>query len=191
MKRSKKFRRNLNRKINRKINKAIDLLLHPKVQIVTPFDVPKYASELSAGVDIQADLWNINTKFFDNTEITYSEDGTISAICLHPGGQFLCPTGIHTAFEGIYEVQIRPRSGLALKKRITITNSPGTIEGDYKDEWGIILANEGHEDLIIKQGDRIAQAVFALIVRPDFVKVDSVTDLTGSNRGGGFGHTNI
>lgn len=183
--------------INTLIDKRIAALLHPEIQIVTPFDVPQYASELSAGVDIQADLWDIKEKFLDNAEIIYEtstdEEGNtynvISGIQLNPGGQFLCPTGIHTAFDGIYEVQIRPRSGLALKKRITITNSPGTIEGDYKDEWGIILANEGKEPLIINQGDKIAQAIFALIVRPTFVRVNSVDDLSGSDRGGGFGHS--
>ena len=185
---AKKF--DLVNKINTIIDKRIDSLLHPEIQIVTPFDVPQYASELSAGVDIQADLWNVKEKFLDNATILRDDNtGSITGICLNPGGQFLCPTGIHTAFEGIYEVQIRPRSGLALKKRITITNSPGTIEGDYKDEWGIILANEGKEPLIIKQGDKVAQAVFSLIVRPTFVRVDSVNDLTGSNRGGGFGHS--
>lgn len=175
--------------INSLIDKRIAALLHPEVQIVTPFAVPQYASELSAGVDIQADLFDVKEKFLDNANIVRKEDGSIEFIILHPGGQFLCPTGIHTAFDGIYEVQIRPRSGLALKQRITVTNSPGTIEGDYKDEWGIILANEGHTDLIIKQGDKVAQAVFSLIVRPKFVQVDSVSDLTGSDRGGGFGHS--
>lgn len=183
--------------VRAEIQDAIYHLLHPEVEIVTPFTVPQYASESSAGVDIQADLFDIKTKFFDNTELIWEdvtdEEGNtskvIKGVVLHPGGQFLCPTGIHTAFEGIYEVQIRPRSGLALKKRITVTNSPGTIEGDYKDEWGIILANEGHEDLVINQGDKVAQAVFALIVRPTFVQKDEVADLTGNDRGGGFGHS--
>lgn len=174
---------------DKRVEDAIDNLLHPVVKIVTPFDVPEYASESSAGVDIRADLFGIKEKFLDHANIVRKEDGTIDFLILHPGGQFLCPTGIHTSMDGAYEVEIRPRSGLALKKRITVTNSPGTIDADYKDEWGIILANEGNEDLLVYQGDRIAQAVFSLVVRPEFDKVDSVEDLSGSDRGGGFGHS--
>ena len=179
-----------NKELNNLIDARIKELLTPNVEIVTPFEVPQYASPLSAGVDLQADLFGLKEKFLVNTDILRDPStGSITGIRLNPGGQFLCPTGIHTAFEGIYEVQIRPRSGLALKKRITITNTPGTIEGDYKDEWGIILANEGSEPVIINQGDKVAQAVFSIIVRPNFIKVDSVNDLSGSNRGGGFGHS--
>lgn len=184
-----------------RVKEALDELLHPVVQIVTPFDVPQYASDLSAGVDIKADLFGLKTKFMDNAEFVdvpklvdgvKSETETEKAVIIYPGGQFLCPTGIHTAFDGTYEVQIRPRSGLSLKQRVTVTNSPGTIEGDYKDEWGIILANESKDKSVtIRQGDRVAQAVFALVVRPEFEQADNVDDLTGSNRGGGFGHSGV
>ena len=195
----KKKKSNLNRKIHKTVNKAVYELLHPKVQIVsTSNGVPTYASAASAGMDIRADLWEIKEDFLVNAEVirnqVISEDNkysTIEGIVVHPGGHCLIPTGIYTSFDDIYEMQVRPRSGNALKFRITITNSPGTIEGDYKDEWGIIIDNEGSEDFIIKQGDKIAQVVMALICRPTFEVVESRAQLTGSDRGGGFGSSDV
>lgn len=185
----KKRNRNLNRKINNAVKRELDSLLFPTVQIVTPFAVPQQADPGSAGYDIQADLFGLQEKFLDNAQIVRKEGGEIEFLLLHPGGQFLCPTGIHTSFDVFHSADIQPRSGLALKKRITITNSPGLIDSTYKNEWGIILANEGHEDLIIKQGDPIAQVVFRIVCHPRFVQVDSVDELTGTDRGGGFGHS--
>lgn len=195
----KKKKANIHRKINKAINKALYDLLHPRVQIVsTSNGVPTYASLASAGMDIRADLWEIKEQFLVNAEIIrnniISEDNkypTIEGIVIHPGGHCLIPTGIYTSFDDIYEMQVRPRSGNALKFRITITNSPGTIEGDYKDEWGIIIDNEGSEDFVIKQGDKVAQVVMALVCRPTFEVVESREQLTGSDRGGGFGSSDV
>lgn len=215
MKHNKVTRRNINRKINRAINRTLDMLLHPVVEIVSPFGPPEKGEPNAAGYDLKADLWDIKTKFLDNTEIVTvgqriteinTHDKTpeeieelntllsknsegIYAICLHPGGQFLCPTGIHTSFDFFHSADIQPRSGLSLKKRVTVTNSPGLIDCTYKDEWGIILANEGHKDVIIKQGDEVAQVVFRIVTHPKFVQVDGVSALSGVNRGGGFGST--
>lgn len=192
MKHNKVTRRNVNRKINKAINRTLDMLLHPVVEIVSPFGPPEKGEPNAAGYDLKADLWDIKTKFLDNTEIIYKDvDGlkAIDYIILHPGGQFLCPTGIHTSFDFFHSADIQPRSGLSLKKRVTVTNSPGLIDCTYKDEWGIILANEGHEDIIIKQGDEVAQVVFRIVTHPKFVQVDGVNALSGVNRGGGFGST--
>ena len=195
----KKKKANLNRKIRKTVNKTIYELLHPKVQIVsTSNGVPTYASSASAGMDIRADLWEIKEDFLVNAEVVrnqiISDDehhSVIESIVIHPGGHCLIPTGIYTSFDDIYEMQVRPRSGNALKFRITITNSPGTIEGDYKDEWGIIIDNEGSEDFVIKQGDKVAQVVMALICRPTFEIVETREQLKGSNRGGGFGSSDV
>ena len=193
----KKKKANINKKVRKIVNKTLHDLLHPKVQIVsTSNGVPTYASSASAGMDIKADLWEIKEQFLVNAEVVRNEVisdeedkkySTIESIIVHPGGHCLVPTGIYTAFDDLYEMQVRPRSGNALKYRVTITNSPGTIEGDYKDEWGIIIDNEGSEDFVIKQGDRIAQVVMALICRPTFEVVESRDQLTGPDRGGGFG----
>lgn len=186
-----KFKEMTQEEVSKLIEYEINKILNPVVEIVTTNPLPSIASPYSAGYDLQADLWGIKEKFLVNTEISRREDNTIESLIIHPGGHALVPTGIYTAFSGNYRVEIVPRSGLALKFRITITNSPGTIEGDYKDEWGVIIDNEGSEDFIIKQGDRICQAIFSLIVRPTFVQKDSVKELSGSNRGGGFGHSGV
>lgn len=112
-------------------------------------------------------------------------------VVMHPGGHCVLLTGIFTAFPKDYEVQIRPRSGLALKARITITNSPGTIDSGYRNEYGIILDNEGASDFIIRQGDRIGQMVCTIVCHPNFIVKNSVDKLTGPDRGGGFGSTKI
>lgn len=169
--------------IRKIVNEEIYNLLNPEVEIVTTKGVPVPASSYSAGYDLKADLSNINPKFFNNA---FLQEGKLY---IRPGGHCLVPTGIFTAFPGIYRVEIVPRSGLALKLRITITNSPGTIEGDYKDEWGVIIDNEGSDTFIINDGDRICQAIFSLIVRPKFVVKSHVDELSGPNRGGGYGHT--
>lgn len=134
------------------------------------------------------ETFNEAMKTLDNTFYRETPIENVS-IVIHPGGHCLIPTGIHTAFPDRYRAEIVPRSGNALKYRITITNSPGQIEGDYKDEWGIIIDNEGTEDFVIRQGDRICQVLFSIIVRPEFVSVDSVEGLSGEDRGGGFGHS--
>ena len=181
--------------IEQEILKLIDAriaeILNPVVEIVTSNLIPTLASPYSAGYDLQANLYGIQEKFLTNAEVRRHEDGTTESIVIHSGGHALIPTGIYTAFPGMYRAEIVPRSGLALKSRITITNSPGTIEGDYKNEWGVIIDNEGPEDFIIKQGDRICQVIFSLIVRPTFVWKSSVDKLSGSDRGGGFGHSGV
>jgi len=106
---------------------------------------------------------------------------------LEPGNVKLIPTGLYVAVPPGYEVQVRPRSGLALKHGLVIVNSPGTIDADYRGEVGIIVGNIGREPFTITRGLRIAQLVVAAVARVD---VKSVEELPETSRGdGGFGHS--
>jgi dUTP pyrophosphatase len=129
--------------------------------------LPEYATALSAGMDIRA---NID-----------------EPIVLKPLERKLVPTGLFIELPAGYEAQIRPRSGLAIKKGITILNSPGTIDADYRGEICVILVNLSTEDFIINDGERICQMVIASHEQAEWVQV---TELGETNRGaGGFGHT--
>ncbi len=111
-------------------------------------------------------------------------DGTVT---LHPGERRLIPTGLKIELPDGYEAQIRPRSGLALKYGVTVLNTPGTIDSDYRGEIGVVLINLGQEDFEIKNGDRIAQMVVASFAQ---VKWNEVLILDNTVRGeGGYGHT--
>lgn len=127
--------------------------------------LPQYSTELSAGLDLRANL---------------SE-----SISLKPGERKLIATGLHIELPSGYEAQIRPRSGLALKQGITVLNSPGTIDADYRGDIGVILINHGQETFNIEPGDRIAQMVIAQYTQVVFTEV---SNLSNSERGsGGFG----
>ncbi|HHV86306.1 MAG TPA: dUTP diphosphatase [Petrimonas sp.] len=129
--------------------------------------LPGYATALSAGMDLRA---NID-----------------EPVTLRPLQRLLIPTGIHIQLPGGYEAQIRPRSGLAVKHGISIVNSPGTIDADYRGEIRVILVNLSDEDFIINDGERICQMVIARHARVEWLQVD---DLDETERGaGGFGHT--
>jgi dUTP pyrophosphatase len=133
-------------------------------------DMPKYATDRSSGVDLFAAI----------------ENGEY--ITLMPGETKLIPTGISIEIPPGYEGQVRSRSGLALKNKIVVLNSPGTIDSDYRGEVGVILCNLGQEKFVIKRGDRIAQLVFIPIVQA-FLEVG---ELSNTKRGeGGFGHTGV
>lgn len=140
-----------------------------KVKIVnhSSFDVPSYATEYSAGMDLKADL----------TE----------PLTLGPLERAMVPTGIHIELPEGYEAQIRPRSGLAAKHGISIVNAPGTIDADYRGEIKVVLVNLSKEDFVINPGERIAQMVVA---RFEKIEWDIVEELESSVRGeGGFGST--
>jgi len=129
--------------------------------------LPEYATALSAGMDIRA---NID-----------------EPIVLKPLERKLVPTGLFIELPAGYEAQIRPRSGLAIKKGITILNSPGTIDADYRGEICVILVNLSSEDFVITDGERICQMVIASHEQAEWIQV---TELGETNRGaGGFGHT--
>ena len=132
--------------------------------------LPGYATADSAGIDLLAAV---------DTDVTLS-----------PGKRALIPTGLVIALPAGYEAQVRPRSGLALKHGITVLNSPGTVDADYRGEVKVILANLGDEDFVIARGMRIAQMVVAPVTQLTWNEVASKTDLPSSERGaGGFGST--
>lgn len=152
---------------------------------IQEFGLPVKGSNLSAGYDLKAYLKDgVKEDFLFNSEFV---DGKV---ILHPGGRALIPTGIFTSFdnEEIYECKIRSRSGLALKKGIFVLNSPGCVDlNDYRNEYGVILANFGTEDFIVNHGERIAQATFEKVETVNFEIVEEI-DKT-NDRGGGFGHS--
>jgi len=129
--------------------------------------VPAYMTELSAGLDLYANV-------FDQEIIL-------------PNKIKLIATGIKIALPKNFEAQVRPRSGLALKHGISILNSPGTIDADYRGEIKIILINHGTKDFIIKRGDRIAQIIINKITRVNFKLVDKLDETKRNDQG--FGHT--
>lgn len=139
--------------------------INVKIQKTNDSRVPVYKTEESAGADLFA-----------------AEAGVVKA-----GKIKLVKTGVSFSIPEGYEAQIRPRSGLALKKGVTILNTPGTIDSDYRGEVGVILVNFGDNDFVFNTGDRIAQVVFAKVYRAEFTLSD---ELDTTERGsGGFGHT--
>ena len=129
--------------------------------------LPQYATAQSAGMDLRANLEE--------------------PVTLKPLERRLIPTGLHIALPVGFEAQIRPRSGLALKKGITVLNTPGTIDADYRGEVGVILVNLSGEPQTIEPGERICQMVIARHETPEIVEV---TELSDTERGaGGFGHS--
>ena len=108
-------------------------------------------------------------------------------IKLAPNSSYLIPTGLSVAFSDSYEVQIRPRSGLAVKNHITVLNTPGTIDSDYRGEIKVILFNHGNEEFIINNNDRIAQMILTPIVKMKLEETDNLPDTLRG--GGGFGST--
>jgi len=132
--------------------------------------LPAYATADSAGLDLLA--------------------AVDADLALAPGARRLIPTGLVIALPAGYEAQVRPRSGLALKNGITVLNSPGTIDADYRGEVKVILANLGSEDFTVSRGMRIAQMVVAPVTRLAWSEVGSESELPSSQRGsGGFGST--
>ena len=131
--------------------------------------LPAYATELSAGMDLRA---NID-----------------ESITLNPMERRIIPTGLYFALPPGYEAQVRPRSGLAFKHGITVLNSPGTIDADYRGEIGVLLINLSTEPFVITEGERIAQMVIA---RHEQGQVEVVEELDQTERGeGGYGHTGV
>lgn len=163
-----------------------------KVQVINKSSnpLPEYAHPVGdSGVDLMADMWSIQEKFLFNSEIIRNLDNTIAYISIAPGGRALIPTEIYTAIPNGYEIQIRSRSGLALKKGVFVLNSPGTIDAGYRNSYGVILMNLGTEPFEVRQGDRIAQAVLVKVEQIEWEIVESL-DETDRNLGG-FGSTNV
>lgn len=131
--------------------------------------LPRYSTPYSAGMDIRA---NVD-----------------APVIIKPLQRVLIPTGLFVALPEGYEAQVRPRSGLALKHGVTVLNTPGTIDADYRGEIGVILVNLGQEDFVVNDGERIAQMVVAKYEKADFMEVEVLDD---TERGdGGFGHSGV
>ena len=114
---------------------------------------------------------------------------SVHSLVIPPGGRALVPTGLAMALPSGYEAQVRPRSGLALKRGVTVLNTPGTIDEGYRGEVGVVLANFGDTDFVVEKGDRIAQMVIAPVTRAEIVEVSQVDE---TDRGtGGFGSTGV
>ena len=131
--------------------------------------LPAYATAFSAGLDVRA--------------------ANETPIVLPPLGRAMVPTGLYLEIPAGYEVQVRPRSGLAAKRGVTVLNAPGTIDADYRGEVCVILVNLGAEDFVIERGERIAQMVLA---RHEVIEWEESDELADSGRGaGGFGSTGV
>lgn len=129
--------------------------------------IPQYATPGAAGLDLHARI--------------------PQEIYLQPGVRFTCPTGIAIELPEGFEAQVRPRSGLARKNGVTVLNSPGTIDADYRGEIGVILINHGDEPFTINPNDRIAQLVIAPVIRVEFVQAGGLSET--ARGAGGFGST--
>ncbi|MHB9040949.1 MAG: dUTP diphosphatase [Melioribacteraceae bacterium] len=142
-----------------------------KIQHVTnlfsDIPLPEYATDGSSGLDLRA--------------------AVESEIKIEKGKVGLVPTNLRVEIPAGYEIQIRPRSGLAVKNGIGVLNSPGTIDSDYRGEIKVILFNFGEDDFIIKRGDRIAQMILSKVYRANLIVTDELNDSTRGE--GGFGHT--
>ena len=140
-----------------------------KIQVVNRGhqQLPAYATIQSAGMDLRANL--------------------DEPVILHPMERRLIPTGLHIALPEGYEAQVRPRSGLALKHGLTVLNTPGTIDADYRGEIGVVLINLSLQDFVVNDGERIAQMVIARCEQGELVEVETLDE---TERGeGGYGHT--
>ena len=145
----------------------VDVVVIPVDVVTDNLELPKYATAHSSGMDV-------------------AYNGVID-IVLTPGERRLVPTGLFVAIPVGYEIQVRPRSGLALKHGITLVNSPGTIDADYRGEIGVIMMNNGQQDFVVTPGMRIAQLVLAKVEIMEFNRTDV---LPSTDRGeGGFGHS--
>jgi dUTP pyrophosphatase len=142
-----------------------------KIQIInkSQHDLPNYETIASAGMDLRANI--------------------IEPITLKPLERTIVKTGLFIELPIGYEAQVRPRSGLAAKKGVTVLNSPGTIDADYRGEIGVILVNLSNDDFVIENGERIAQLIIAKHERAEWIEVETLTE---TSRGeGGFGSTGL
>lgn len=147
-------------------------MINVKVYNESNNELPQYETIGAAGLDVKAFI---------------PEPITIAS-----GHRALIPTGLYVEIPQGYEMQVRPRSGLALKKGVTVLNTPGTIDSDYRNGIGVILANFGNEGFVVNPGDRIAQLVLNEVPQINWVSVESKDNLSSTDRGlGGFGSTGV
>lgn len=150
---------------------------------------PKYATDGSAGFDLVAvNFKKYTTQGIPVGELVEVSDLPLKELCIHAGCRALIGTGLSVALPEGYKLDIQPRSGLALKQGITVLNSPGLIDEDYRDEIGVILINHSNRAVTIKLGDRIAQGV---VTKYERVMWNVVSELSTTGRTGGFGSTGV
>lgn len=166
-----------------------------KIQVINKSQntLPQYETSKSAGMDVRIDLSRVTPinpiKLFGDGEVVFAGTGHPKTMLrLEPGSRCLAPTGLFTAIPEGYEIQVRPRSGLALKKGLTVLNTPGTCDADYRGEIGVILINNGLETIWIEDGERIAQFILNKV---EDISWEEVNFLDETSRIGGFGSTGI
>ena len=154
-------------------------------------ELPKYETADSAGLDVRADLSHIETVADGPGQIIPANSvNAVKMIALEPGSRTLIPTGLYVELPSGYEAQVRPRSGLALKEGITVLNTPGTIDADYRGNIHVLIINHGLKTIYIEDGERIGQLVFNKVEHIDWKEVFSKDDLGSTERGeGGFNST--
>ncbi len=152
-------------------------------KLIDAVQTPRYESAGAAGFDIRAYFWNQDEWGAGSMSNDFS-------FTLKAGERAKIPTGLKLVIAPGYELQVRPRSGLAFKNGISLTNSPGTIDSDYRGELQILIINHGSEDFTIRNGDRIAQGVLAPVIQAEF---EIITEMPSESlRGaGGFGSTGV
>lgn len=157
--------------------------------------LPKYAHEpidgkvQDSGMDIYADFTKINEKFNFGCTLNKDEQGNIVSITMHSLDRILIPTGIHVATPLGYEIQVRDRSGYALKKGIIVTNGIGTIDAIYRGDIGVVLTNCSREDVVIEAGEKIAQLVCCKVKAVEWELTDTLDETVRGE--GGYNSTGI
>ncbi len=154
--------------------------------------LPQYETKGSAGMDIRVDLSRVTPenpiKGFGDAEVIWSGEGhMIPMVRLAPMSRALLPTGLFTAIPEGYQVSLRPRSGMAIKKGLILCNTPSLIDSDYRGQWMLPVINLGQKDIYIEDGERICQALLEKVNKIEWEEVDSLDE---TERGaGGFGHS--
>ena len=165
-----------------------------KVKVINKSNknLPKYESARAAALDIRVDLSHTTPenpiKGFGDAEVIWSGEGHMTPMVrLAPMSRALLPTGLYTAIPEGYQVSLRPRSGMAIKKGLILCNTPGTLDEDYRGEWMLPVINLGLKDVYIEDGERICQALLEKVNKIEWEEVDSLDE---TERGaGGFGHS--
>lgn len=162
-----------------------------KVINISNNKLPQYETKGAAGLDIRVDLSRVTPdnpiKAYGDAEVIWSGEGhTVPMVRIAPMGRALLPTGIFTAIPEGYQVSLRPRSGLSIKKGVTLINAVGLIDEDYRNEWCVPVINLGTEDVFIEDGERVCQALLEPVHKLEWEEVESLNE---TERNGGFGST--
>ena len=166
-----------------------------KVLNISQNELPKYETAGAAGLDVRADFSRVQTpsdiKIFGSGQLLYvNEVNKVTMLALEPGSRALIPTGLHVAIPEGYEIQVRPRSGLALKEGISLVNCVGTIDSDFRGEIGLIMINSGLKTVYIEDKERIGQLILNKVEKIDWDEVFTKESLGNTDRGeGGFNST--